>query len=1688
MAILQPTITNISLDTPQPIVGSVIVSSNVTNTTFYSSKILNFIEPIEINGILKTVFYTEVNTNVNIGDRVYILNGSYDSNQNIGRNKYARFSDGYRVLAVEGCRVALDIDYVGTLPYKDFTTKDFIYIHHIQTQNEFDYINSLKIPINGELPLKSIFSGNIGDNGTLLIGSQNIIYVSTPFVGSDDPQTKNVGIPSQDFTPGFYVRVDDQIKNEWINVTQQFVSNNITQNSNFSLSGNIFVVGENFIYDGQEFLESGIYRYNNFGWEFDTLYYQAYLSKVNFRSGTFRGTFNDGVFGTYLKRNVWSRSEWNSGVFVNSVWKDGTMNSKHKIDELSYNCVVKIVGSISQVLQSIDLTNNKGFGYNFIEDSTFETFIINNGSFKNCNLISSDPNNNAIDNYYNSTNKFTNLINGGRFEMCDISQVNSSGGYFLNSSVVNSNLLRSRLVSSESADTTLDGGFWSSEGGVKIVGADIWSYDENQNTILGSTQSIIKGTLKLFISETDYFKLSQGDTFFISKISKDKIINLLTDDQKIYFPLENKFIIDNYFDYTLDKNTKRNLQVSLKSSNDNKFKTYVVPSPTVVPNYVDVLDGDNLEFWYKLPPYTNNETVPSYRGQYDITYDDSVGYYLGDFVFDKDTINPNIFNFYLYWPIDRLNSSGRARNINEAKDFANRGQGIEVDANGFTDWIFVGTYSGVWASSSSYVGNYVEEVQPPNYSPRYATGSVIGTDQDIINSDNFWIFVGTGDGIVPITNKSRQVLVSVDYLSANFVTSSNYNLPSIDITSELFGWYYDQNGTDIYTRSYIFNPITIHNVNDVLSNNVLGNGDFKSGVAINSTWQSGDNTNYDNAEIIPTNFTQLGGRSVPNNYTIFLDTVQGGRRILRIPTNGKKYSTYDFDGYDFKPGDFVWVNALDYVVNNNIYNVDGRYRVNKILSNEISLISNEINDPLSGLNTGGVFRTPIARFNRYFSINKFFVKNTKVISGKFTKTLFEDCLFENDFFEKYVYPSRNITNTERIRLVNILFNRNNNTIKSGIVYKSHFVDGVFDGATFYDSFWLGNNFTDGLFKYSVWTNGNFNGGKFVDSKDPKFFTFDYDYSSNTRLWQDGSFNNGEFFNSLWVRGIFNNGKFYKSDWTGGTWNNGILGSINLKSNETTLSFYGPTTSFGATFTVWNNGVVENAIVGGDGYLDWYNGKMLGGLFTSNGRGRNVQSVWHNGEFYGSSFTKQAWWKNGKFFSGKFQSEIGWTAVSFTTFSNDSYNYGWVNGEFYAGEFGLGTASGPNSTWFNGTFYDGTFVGKFWRNGLFIDGNFNGNFVNKGEVSENLLNYRDNFYGMWQNGQVNDTLYDVKKDIIVADTRTLRPRSRTGRLNLGPSFNGVIWRNGTFSHFDGVMNNSVWLNGNFNKGSFNNSIFNPFVDLGLVGFSLSDYNRLKYFQQMVDDISSIPQSGDGTLYLNFVLDVIESYDGESDYDLELVVDFYFENNLDPINDYKSVNYEKVIGDAFPADINSTTIMRVREQRLFSKDDDQFLAIKIVNNNGVFNYNTFSPPINTQQVPLKFEERDTCIWTDGNFNNSEFYYSKWISGNFNDGTMSGGIWLGGVFNYGSMYNCYWENGIWRNGNWYGTPFDYKSLSDDGQSFTISDKRTNDILTNVYNYTNIPHIFLSNIVVLLDNESSVHNFDPTLGYVSWTFSTQE
>ena len=108
-----------------------VLNLNSTINRSFSPRLINWVEPYEVKGILKSLFYTEINSELKVGDRVFIVNGNYDSDLLIESDKYKKGRDGYKILYIDNCKVVLDINYTGVLPYKEDIIDNFI------TDNDF---------------------------------------------------------------------------------------------------------------------------------------------------------------------------------------------------------------------------------------------------------------------------------------------------------------------------------------------------------------------------------------------------------------------------------------------------------------------------------------------------------------------------------------------------------------------------------------------------------------------------------------------------------------------------------------------------------------------------------------------------------------------------------------------------------------------------------------------------------------------------------------------------------------------------------------------------------------------------------------------------------------------------------------------------------------------------------------------------------------------------------------------------------------------------------------------------------------------------------------------------------------------------------------------------------------------------------------------------------------------------------------------------------------------------------------------------------------------------------------------------------------------------------------------------------------------------------------------------------------
>ena len=583
----------------------------------FSTRLVNYVEPVIFNGLIKTVFYTEFNTNFEVGDKVFIINGNYDSNSIIQDETYISQTTGYTVLQVDKCKIILDIDYTGIKPNGDYTkyTDEYIKVYHITSQREFDYINSIKTTSYNNLLSK--FEYGL---------SNNIIYIDSGFSGTTSTIAYNNGAANS----GFY-----QKETSSGNLIQLFnflgtssIYFKTTGLPTYSLvnNGKLQIVGEDISVNNQIFKQRETYAFNQTSrkWEVDPTSISSYISKLNFRKGLFNGNWNDGIYGSYDTQINWKSGTWNSGVLLNSKFISGTINSKTNVTTtqnsyantslnnptfiapttipfnivkyntatpsrtLSYNSPVKqLDSSLTQTyyckldkygmpIQSTDFSNNKNYGFNYIIDSIIESGTIINGNFENCNIgltnfmpitgYESRPygtSSDAIQLFYLKDNSFDYKlkIQGGSFKFCDINTAAFQNSYITDCNIKNSNINTSTLASNQIENSVVVGDY--SDNSIKVINADLWSY-----VLSGSN----RGVLKLYISDSDLLRLNDFDSIYINRINKELYLTSFNDETKVWLNYENKYIFDIFKNSELSSDT---IIVSFKNKIDNIYKTYI---------------------------------------------------------------------------------------------------------------------------------------------------------------------------------------------------------------------------------------------------------------------------------------------------------------------------------------------------------------------------------------------------------------------------------------------------------------------------------------------------------------------------------------------------------------------------------------------------------------------------------------------------------------------------------------------------------------------------------------------------------------------------------------------------------------------------------------------------------------------------------------------------------------------------------------------------------------------------------------------------------------------------------------------------------------------------------------------------------------------------------------------------------
>lgn len=1374
---------------------------NTKNSSeFWSSKLLNYVEPIEIGGFIKTTFFTEKNCNFNVGDRVFVVNGYYDSNKHVEKNKWGRYTDGWRVLGCDGCRVILDVDWTGNLPFSDIDVNNFIGVYNVRTQREFDWINhhitvtpqvDAIDPLTGSIlftfdsGLNSMYSGQILFNNEVtfsptlipivsltefvhLLG-RSIIWVPGNFDGSTDPLNRNNGISNGS---GFYMKIFGS--SDWINITSHVLDNRLkVVDPDMKWNGNLLIFNQNFEQSGIKFTKGIAYSYKNSSWTVDLNYKTAFISKENFRSGKFEsGKHQDGIFGSYEKQNVFDGGEWTSGIFLNSIWRSGTVNYKSKPNQ---DALIAELGSTSSVSEVPDLTNNSGFGWNLFYDSTINTANILSGVFDNC-IVGGPTQTVAIDHFYGITQSFDVEGKFAKFVSCELDSVNFSNVLVQNNFIKNCYLENSKIINSQVEKTVVNkNSDWDDRSGITVNSATIWSYWDN------SVDQNLRGVLKLFISDSDFEKLRFGDVFYISKLNKDFILSNISDHSRVHLPIETKWILENYFNRNLP-NVDDKILVSVKSKLENKFNHRAELHPT--------------------PPFKRlriRREVESCSIDIDCT---NFGFYR--------QVSPNSIIYspnYLLGPInlDNVNDIFQGTQINDAELTS----GVFNESN----WIsgdHVNYHFNILSSISTHSTNLLR-VRLNKSNLWSQTSDLPGKDFTI----NDWIWISPS-----IEKSSGQTI------------GGSYKIVDIDNLAQFRDIYLENrngltfSGTYSYGEGLSPNYISLHQTN--IQNSTVTSGFFRRTLLQSNTFQNSD---FDNNDRITTS---------DNSSKLKLLNIYF-RNTQNIVKNGIVYKSH-FVNDTWESGIFfnsIWKGGN---FNNGIFKKG--YWLNGTFSNGFFFLNSGTQSSQYSI---------LSNYNYDLEPKYMNWNYGSFLSGEFYQSTWSDGLFYNGrFYYSDFYSGRFINGILGSKLILENLTRfGYHTPLPVSSTSSFFENGIVENALvggFGDVYWLNGRFEKGTFTAeptgeSIWERGDFVGGKFTGVakwKDGNFYggkfisSWAYNLisppipsaSKDLYAWQGGKFFGGEFgngatgANSTWYDGEFRGGIF-----RGRLWRNGIMDSgVFIGSGQSNL-YSSPTSAEGEQD--WVNSFSD------DFYGFWFNGLVVDDIQSWQLQDRVVtpprrkvddkkieksvlmtNMLWRNGTFSHEGGTIQtSVWFMGTFVKGTFDSSIfnpyvdrtfqfPYTQPSFAPASQST----WVSGEFKST---LGTGSFYNSIWNNGNFRDGYMMGSIWKNGTWWYGK-----------ADNI--YWEN--GRWKNGTWNGSPYD---STVLSDWTGSGPISMTDGREKYAILNLANYLGSDYIHMNNVFSASqntqiledVSITSISATGSFTYSLVDIHTDVnGATGYS------------------------------------------------------------------------------------------------------------------------------------------------------------------------------------------------------------------------------------------------------------------------------
>ena len=1184
----------------------------------YTSNLLNHAEVYYINGNPKTAIYSEINTNIQVGDKVFIMNGIYDSQKYIDIGKYAKNADGYTVLYTNNCQIVIDLAYTYSTTYTQSYHIDnldnYKKIYNIETQREFDYINQIFVD---SYTYSDYYSYNRISKFEYGL-TNNIIYSSGTFSGLTYGIGQNNGILA---TNSFWGRNG----NTWINITPEFNSGSF---QGIYYNNRIMIFGEDFDYNGTLLKQRNIYNYNNttYSWYIDTLYKKPIISRLSFQGGYFQGIHNNGIFGNYKTNQIWDNNgTWNNGFFVNSTWNSGVMNSKSDSSSASY--YAELVNN--KIKQHFDFSNNNSHGYNYIIDSSINSGIINNGNVFNTNITGIN------DEYILSATSNNNIvINSGFYDFCDFKNVKINNSETLDSIISNSNINNSQIYNSQINNSIVINSKLNGSNVLNIISADISYYysETNQN----------RGILKLYISEHDFLRLDLMDNFYITNIDKNFVLNNLSLSQKLLMPYELRYVIDSIFnpDFT------DNLIISLKTPFENN-------------NITDIIVSNNIN----TP--NDNKFIDNLNKNYSIDID------FGSYLINNPNLNKNNVN--------NLFSNSYISNGDINEGLVDNSEFINYNNINYNTNIIAGSSSNLsiskidnskislklnspneYSKGTLKIGNYVwlDSILFNNSKDISGTYSI-----DSITYSNTNIYLGLSNSSIVSLLTTGTYSITDGLFNKNYVYTvkiSNSNIESGLFLGTLFKSSTFSNSsfdnTDLSLDNLSLLRLIGLNIND--SSLTFNNATVKSSVINNAIWNNSIAIDCIWNNAIFNNGIFYDGYWLNGTFNNGLFTNNNGGLQNIVYSDLQLYNNW-YDG-QFNSGTFYKSSWVKGTFNNGLFYNSDWY--SGIWNNGI-LGDNSVPHKKTTFGVGLTFG--VSQSYWYDGI----VKNADV--GGLGNVKWYNGIFYNGTFNSILGTGSSIWYDGQFNGGDFvgnsiwqygIFNGGKflSTYKNSLINSTQSTDYTWQGGIFNEglfgsqSTWYNGEFNGGIFSGIVWNNGIFSGGNFIGSGKNILLGSDSDYvnqftQSFYGLWRDGIFSEKKqykiydanvnvketaiFDSGLWQNGLFdsNSGQFNNSAWLAGNFINGdFTGSIFNPYCDSTLQ--GNTSSYS-----YNLNIIPN---------------------------NHLSCIWENGNFYNGNFNFSNW-NNGNFYNGNMTGAV-WNAG--TWYYGNANNIYWVSGTWLNGQW------------------------------------------------------------------------------------------------------------------------------------------------------------------------------------------------------------------------------------------------------------------------------------------------------------------------------------------------------------------------------------------------------------------------------------